>query len=177
MGSPARSGTPVAEPDLELLYKLHQIRDVLERSKIAGFNRKLQLKPRKFEQKTIEVVEGPDGERTTQEQTVETCSELMLILKWGGDLTKLGERQAERLGERFTQAMYPDPRYLKKKVSLLLFFRCFDGPILKLPHPIPTSSGGGILRLHSTFRHDMKIKASDEGRVMKTAAAFTKVSS
>jgi hypothetical protein len=38
------------------------------------------------------------------------------------------------------------------------------------PHP----SGGGVLRLHSTFRHDLKIKASDEGRVMKTAAAFTK---
>ena len=57
---------------------------------------------------------------------------LMLILKWGGDLTKLGERQAERLGERFTQAMYPDP------------------------------SGGGILRLHSTFRHDMKIKVREE---------------
>jgi inositol hexakisphosphate/diphosphoinositol-pentakisphosphate kinase len=36
-------------------------------------------------------------------------------------------------------------------------------------------SGGGILRLHSTFRHDLKIKASDEGRVLKTAAAFTKV--
>lgn len=43
---------------------------------------------------------------------VERCTELMLILKWGGDLTKLGERQAERLGERFTQAMYPDPRYV-----------------------------------------------------------------
>jgi inositol-hexakisphosphate/diphosphoinositol-pentakisphosphate 1-kinase len=34
--------------------------------------------------------------------------------------------------------------------------------------------GGGILRLHSTFRHDLKIKTSDEGRVMKTAAAFAK---
>lgn len=32
----------------------------------------------------------------------------------------------------------------------------------------------GILRLHSTFRHDLKIKTSDEGRVMKTAAAFAK---
>jgi hypothetical protein len=30
---------------MELLYKLHQIRDVLERSKIAGFNRKLQVGP------------------------------------------------------------------------------------------------------------------------------------
>lgn len=45
-----------------------------------------------------------------EEKQVERCIELMLILKWGGDLTKLGERQAERLGERFTQAMYPDPR-------------------------------------------------------------------
>lgn len=40
---------------------------------------------------------------------------------------------------------------------------------------ILTTRGGGILRLHSTFRHDLKIKASDEGRVMKTAAAFAKV--
>lgn len=31
-----------------------------------------------------------------------------------------------------------------------------------------------MLRLHATFRHDLKIKTSDEGRVMKTAAAFTK---
>jgi inositol-hexakisphosphate/diphosphoinositol-pentakisphosphate 1-kinase len=28
--------------------------------------------------------------------------------------------------------------------------------------------------LHSTFRHDLKINTSDEGRVMKTAAAFAK---
>lgn len=28
--------------------------------------------------------------------------------------------------------------------------------------------------MHSTYRHDLKIQASDEGRVMKTAAAFTK---
>lgn len=34
--------------------------------------------------------------------------------------------------------------------------------------------GGGVLRLHATYRHDLKIKASDEGRVMKTAAAFAK---
>lgn len=39
------------EPDMDLLYKLIQVRDVLERSKIAGFNRKLQLKPRSFEKK------------------------------------------------------------------------------------------------------------------------------
>lgn len=34
--------------------------------------------------------------------------------------------------------------------------------------------GCGLLRLHSTFRHDLKIYASDEGRVQMTAAAFAK---
>jgi inositol-hexakisphosphate/diphosphoinositol-pentakisphosphate 1-kinase len=65
-------------------------------------------------------------------------------LKWGGNLTKLGEKQAINLGHKHRRDMYPD------------------------------APGGGILRLHSTFRHDLKIKTSDEGRVMKTAAAFAK---
>jgi inositol-hexakisphosphate/diphosphoinositol-pentakisphosphate 1-kinase len=72
------------------------------------------------------------------------CTEVQLILKWGGNLTKLGEKQSIKLGKRFRHEMYPD------------------------------APGGGILRLHSTFRHDLKIKTSDEGRVMKTAAAFAK---
>lgn len=37
--------------------------------------------------------------------------------------------------------------------------------------------GCGLLRLHSTYRHDLKIYASDEGRVQMTAAAFAKVHS
>jgi inositol hexakisphosphate/diphosphoinositol-pentakisphosphate kinase len=74
----------------------------------------------------------------------EKATELLLIIKWGGSLTPLGKRQAEQLGTHFRHEMYPDP------------------------------SGGGVLRLHSTFRHDLKIRSSDEGRVMKTAAAFAK---
>ena len=35
--------------------------------------------------------------------------------------------------------------------------------------------GCDFLRLHSTYRHDLKIYASDEGRVQMTAAAFAKV--
>ena len=53
--------------------------------------------------------------------------------------------QAEEFGRHFRTVMYP--RY---------------GP-----------AGGGLLRLHSTYRHDLKIYSSDEGRVQMSAAAFT----
>ena len=117
----------------KLLYKLCHMRDVLERWKIGGLNRKMQMKPRKWDE-----FQDENGKKILR------CAEVQLILKWGGNLTKLGEKQAIRLGERLRTDMYPN------------------------------TPGGGILRLHSTFRHDMKIKTSDEGRVMKTAAAFAK---
>uniref|UniRef100_A0A7S1UZH4 Inositol hexakisphosphate and diphosphoinositol-pentakisphosphate kinase n=2 Tax=Grammatophora oceanica TaxID=210454 RepID=A0A7S1UZH4_9STRA len=116
-----------------ILYKLLHMRDVLERWKISGLNRKLQIKPRKTEE-----CSDQNGETTLR------CTEVQLILKWGGNLTKLGEKQSIHLGQRLRHDLYPD------------------------------APGGGILRLHSTFRHDLKIKTSDEGRVMKTAAAFAK---
>ena len=115
------------------LYKARHIRDILTRWKFSGLNRKLQMKPRKWIEE-----ETADGDIAT------VCSELQLIVKWGGDLTKLGEKQAIRLGNRLRDELYP------------------------------SNKDGGILRLHSTFRHDLKIKTSDEGRVMKTAASFAK---
>lgn len=51
--------------------------------------------------------------------------------------THAGRQQAEDLGRVFRMVMYP--RY--------------------------GSAGGGLLRLHSTYRHDLKIYSSDEGRV------------
>lgn len=54
--------------------------------------------------------------------------------------------------------------------SLMLSSRCFAGDYAGFP-------GCGLLRLHSTYRHDLKIYASDEGRVQMTAAAFAKVCS
>lgn len=77
--------------------------------------------------------------------------QLLLILKWGGELTPVGQRQAEELGRAF-RCMYPGG----------------EGEYASLP-------GSGFLRLHSTYRHDLKVYASDEGRVQMTAAAFTKV--
>ncbi|CAN0345347.1 unnamed protein product, partial [Ectocarpus fasciculatus] len=88
-------------------------------------------------------VEG-GGAEGKKKRKPERASQLLLILKWGGELTNLGQRQAIELGNSFRTIMYPD------------------------------SGTGGLLRLHSTFRHDLKIKTSDEGRVMKTAAAFAK---
>ena len=59
--------------------------------------------------------------------------------------TLLTWTQAEALGNVFRTVMYP-----------------MNGP-----------AGGGLLRLHSTYRHDLKIYSSDEGRVQTSAAAFT----
>ena len=122
--------TESQKKEAKLLNQLLHMRDILERWKFTGLNRKLQIKPRKWDD---------------DKETGKRCTEVQLILKWGGDLTKLGEKQAIKLGERFRREMYPD-----------------------------SPACGGILRLHSTFRHDMKINTSDEGRVMKTAAAFAK---
>ena len=128
-----KQGVEMSEEQQHLYRKLKQVRDVFEYSPISGINRKLQMKPQKW------------TEITQQDGTViEKSSEILLIVKWGGDLTPLGREQAESLGAEFRQQMYPGP------------------------------TGGGVLRLHATYRHDLKIKASDEGRVMKTAAAFTK---
>lgn len=76
----------------------------------------------------------------------------MLILKWGGELTPAGRIQAEELGRIF-RCMYPGGQGR---------------------HEYAGTQGLGLLRLHSTFRHDLKIYASDEGRVQMTAAAFAK---
>lgn len=81
-----------------LRYQLMHMRDILERWKIVGLNRKLQIKPRKFE----EVKDETTGE------LVQRCTEVQLILKWGGNLTKLGEKQAVQLGHRHRHDLYPD---------------------------------------------------------------------
>uniref|UniRef100_M4B6P8 Inositol hexakisphosphate and diphosphoinositol-pentakisphosphate kinase n=1 Tax=Hyaloperonospora arabidopsidis (strain Emoy2) TaxID=559515 RepID=M4B6P8_HYAAE len=117
--------------------KLLQMKCVLERWKFAGINRKVQFKPHKnFATAATAFADAPEGcERP----------KVLMILKWGGDVTERGKQQGEALGQSFRNSLYP--------VDV---------------------EEGGLLRLHSTFRHDLKIFTSDEGRVQMTAAAFAK---
>jgi hypothetical protein len=58
----------------DALYKARHIRDILQRWKFSGLNRKMQMKPKKW------------TEEETDDGPVTKCSELQLIVKWGGDL-------------------------------------------------------------------------------------------
>ncbi|XP_047591695.1 inositol hexakisphosphate and diphosphoinositol-pentakisphosphate kinase 1 isoform X13 [Lutra lutra] len=123
--------------------KLEQLKSVLEMyGHFSGINRKVQL------------TYYPHGVKATNEgqdpQQEALAPSLLLVLKWGGELTPDGRVQAEELGRAF-RCMYPGGQ----------------GDYAGFP-------GCGLLRLHSTFRHDLKIYASDEGRVQMTAAAFAK---
>ncbi|XP_061383237.1 inositol hexakisphosphate and diphosphoinositol-pentakisphosphate kinase isoform X2 [Danaus plexippus] len=139
-----------ADPEIEEKQgKLEQLKSVLEMyGHFSGINRKVQMKyqPRgrpRGSSSDDGNAPGSDGEPS-----------LVLILKWGGELTPAGRIQAEELGRMF-RCMYP------------------GGQGRHIPGEGGTQ-GLGLLRLHSTFRHDLKIYASDEGRVQMTAAAFAK---
>ncbi|CAG9783932.1 unnamed protein product [Diatraea saccharalis] len=136
-----------ADPELEEKQgKLEQLKSVLEMyGHFSGINRKVQLKYQ------------PRGRPRGSSSDDVGCAgdpSLVLILKWGGELTPAGRIQAEELGRMF-RCMYP------------------GGQGRHIPGEGGTQ-GLGLLRLHSTFRHDLKIYASDEGRVQMTAAAFAK---
>uniref|UniRef100_A0AAY4CEE3 Inositol hexakisphosphate and diphosphoinositol-pentakisphosphate kinase n=1 Tax=Denticeps clupeoides TaxID=299321 RepID=A0AAY4CEE3_9TELE len=122
--------------------KLEQLKTVLEMyGHFSGINRKVQL------------TYLPHGQPKTSSEEEDARKEgpsLLLVLKWGGELTPAGRVQAEELGRAF-RCMYPGGQ----------------GDYAGFP-------GCGLLRLHSTYRHDLKIYASDEGRVQMTAAAFAK---
>lgn len=65
--------------DKNLMGHLQHMRDILERWRIAGMNRKLQLKPKKWEEYTDE-----DGSKKKR------CTSVQLVFKYGGNLTRLG---------------------------------------------------------------------------------------
>nr|XP_055065548.1 inositol hexakisphosphate and diphosphoinositol-pentakisphosphate kinase 2-like isoform X5 [Misgurnus anguillicaudatus] len=122
--------------------KLEQLKTVLEMyGHFSGINRKVQLTYLPY---------GQPKTSSEEEDTRKEGPSILLVLKWGGELTPAGRVQAEELGRAF-RCMYPGGQ----------------GDYAGFP-------GCGLLRLHSTYRHDLKIYASDEGRVQMTAAAFAK---
>ncbi|KAM9754084.1 inositol hexakisphosphate and diphosphoinositol-pentakisphosphate kinase 2 isoform 5-T7 [Menidia menidia] len=130
--------------------KLEQLKTVLEMESslndtqyghFSGINRKVQL---------TYLRNGQPKASSEEEDFKKDAPSLLLVLKWGGELTPAGRVQAEELGRAF-RCMYPGGQ----------------GDYAGFP-------GCGLLRLHSTYRHDLKIYASDEGRVQMTAAAFAK---
>ncbi|XP_076127716.1 inositol hexakisphosphate and diphosphoinositol-pentakisphosphate kinase 1 isoform X2 [Alosa pseudoharengus] len=122
--------------------KLEQLKTVLEMyGHFSGINRKVQL---------TYLPNGQLKASSEEEDSQREGPSLLLVLKWGGELTPAGRVQAEELGRAF-RCMYPGGQ----------------GDYAGFP-------GCGLLRLHSTYRHDLKIYASDEGRVQMTAAAFAK---
>ncbi|CAC5392741.1 PPIP5K [Mytilus coruscus] len=131
-----------SDPEIaEKKVKLQQLKLVLEMyGHFSGINRKVQLKYQPY---------GNPKKSSSEEDDIPRPPSLLLIAKWGGELTPAGKIQAEDLGKAF-RTLYPGGQGQ------------FETP------------GLGFLRLHSTFRHDLKIYASDEGRVQMTAAAFTK---
>ncbi|XP_041442750.1 inositol hexakisphosphate and diphosphoinositol-pentakisphosphate kinase 2 isoform X3 [Xenopus laevis] len=122
--------------------KLEQLKTVLEMyGHFSGINRKVQL---------TYLPHGHPKTSSEDDDARKDSPSLLLVLKWGGELTPAGKVQAEELGRAF-RCMYPGGQ----------------GDYAGFP-------GCGLLRLHSTYRHDLKIYASDEGRVQMTAAAFAK---
>ena len=68
------------DDDKPLRDSLRHMRDILERWRIAGMNRKLQMKPKKWEE-----YEDEDGNKKAR------CTSLQVIFKYGGNLTRLGK--------------------------------------------------------------------------------------
>ena len=81
-------------------------------------------------------------DKTTSKKSYK-ITKALLIMKWGGHITHSGIEQAKILGQTFRSQFYPS-----------------------------SEKGEGLLRLHNTYRHDLKCYSSEEGRCLKSAAAF-----
>ena len=141
-----------------------RVQSVLQQhGEFQGINRKVQIKP--------------IGKDKNSEEYPE---KVQLIFKWGGELTKRGSLAARNLGKKFRKEIYassdrddaislptggvPDLGNLEMAGTMIDSSLDYES----------TSSHEGLLRLHSSYRHDLKIYASEEGRVQMTAASFTK---
>ena len=170
------------EARVKTLRQLERVREVLEQGgHFSGIYRKAQIKPTRWKRVDSDAAAAVTSmsassssssletgfkagassretvyDKKSDSETVPSgetyvVTEAQLVMKWGGVLTHRGREQAEVFGRRFRQTMYPS-----------------------LNVDAGGSAGEGLLRLHSTYRHDLKIYSSDEGRVQMSAAAYAK---
>ena len=87
----------------------------------SGINRKMQLKSLN-DKRNIDMKRKFKGRNTNSEPHYDDCKNptLLLILKWGGELTPMGKSQAEELGRAF-RCMYPGGQG-----NYLLWLFCFQ---------------------------------------------------
>ena len=79
-----------------------------------------------------------------ENKTKYKIEEALFIIKWGGRITHSGIKQTKLLGNTFRSQLFSSNKL----------------------------TGEDILRLHSTYKNDFKCYSSEEGRSLKTAAAF-----
>ncbi|KII62104.1 Inositol hexakisphosphate and diphosphoinositol-pentakisphosphate kinase 2 [Thelohanellus kitauei] len=137
--------------------KLFQMKYVLEMyGEFLGFNRKVQIKCLDDKRNKILEFKFKAYHPFDSSRVDFTEGSLLLVLKWGGELTEVGRLESEEFGHNFAQ-LYPNNPLLLGETKA-----------------IHSKFSSGLLRLHSTYRHNMKVFASDEGRVQLTAAAFAR---
>ena len=98
---------------------------------------------RKIQLRPLEYEQVIDKETSKKRYVIKKA---LMIMKWGGHITHSGIEQAKILGQTFRCQFYPSGSSVDK--------------------------GEGLLRLHNTYRHDLKCYSSEEGRCLKSAAAF-----
>ncbi|KDO29022.1 hypothetical protein SPRG_06077 [Saprolegnia parasitica CBS 223.65] len=138
--------------DAEQMKGIYTLRDVLQRWQLCGINRKVQMKPRAW---TDDFQVAPTTPVPVERQVrLESLTNVSSSPK-GSDKPAFADRQ---VGGDLTHSGIQQAETLGQHFRQIMY----------------PGGDGGLLRLHSTYRHDLKIYTSDEGRVQKTAASFAK---
>eukprot|EP01138_Halocafeteria_seosinensis_P009466 gb/GECG01009674.1/.p1 GENE.gb/GECG01009674.1/~~gb/GECG01009674.1/.p1 ORF type:complete len:1580 (+),score=253.46 gb/GECG01009674.1/:1-4740(+) len=185
-----------SEAEIESMEKLQQVKAVLEKGgQFSGINRKVQIKPTKWA-----AFEGNDTVGSPNEMgSVDTqgCSPSLNVD------TSLPEQETVGMQSPVEPSRDPNETRIppsadclqrqsfhhnewEEDVTEATLILKWGGVLTEKGREQAEALGRmfrgsmypgdslGLLRLHSTYRHDLKIYSSDEGRVQMTAAAFAK---
>jgi len=118
-------------------------------------------------------------------ETVSKHFQLFSVLKKGGHFEGIN-RKIQLKPLEWEQTVDPESKEVQEKVTKGLFILKWGGELTHagieqaeelgaiFRNQVYPKDNEGLLRLHSTYRHDLKIYSSQEGRCQKTAAAFCK---